>query len=289
MGELLVNLLGQGWCREQLAAAANPPHPIHEWYRATMEWQQQNADDNNRVRARMSGPARAWFMLAYDVWILQHYFLLAPLLDRLRDPWEFQGARYELTTYALFVRAGFQLQRDPETDNRAGKHVEFFATRADTGERVAVEAKSRRRPGVLGFTAAGHEINANPAPNVIGLLRDALGKRPNMPYVICIETNLPPTADDAQERERRARVEAEVEAVVMEYLNNSEPFPATLVMLTNYAHHYGLPNAPDPGGDHGLIEPARVAHPFVHVSTEKQLIAAMDAYGNLPNSWDDFG
>jgi hypothetical protein len=33
--------------------------------------------------ARLSGPVKAWFQLAYDVWILSHHQLLWPLIGRL--------------------------------------------------------------------------------------------------------------------------------------------------------------------------------------------------------------
>jgi hypothetical protein len=114
MARLLVETLGESWFGRQLETAADPtrtPHPIISWYRDTMAWQSRHADTEGHVRGFVSGPARAWFLLAYDVWVLSHHALLQPLVPRLRDIRYFQGRRYELDTYALFVRGGFVRER----------------------------------------------------------------------------------------------------------------------------------------------------------------------------------
>jgi hypothetical protein len=287
MGQLLVNTLGQEWCAQQLARTDGTPHPIIEWYRDAMDWQQRHVVEDNRVRGILNGPAKAWFLLAFDMWVLQHHALLAPLLRRLRNPREFHGARYELTNYALFLRAGFDVERDPETDNRVG-HVEFFATQRQTRERVEVEAKCRYRPGVLGFPAAGYNPTLNPQPNVTGVLRAALRKSTTGPYVVCIELNLPPTQSAEETQARFKAAQTEIDHLTQEYANNDEAFPITVVVLTNYPHHYGLPDAKDPPTDQVVIAPYRAEHPFAHQDTTDRLIAALDAYGYLPQSWDDF-
>jgi len=71
---------------------------------------------------------------------------------------------------------------DEETDTR-GKHVEFFARHRTTGEQVAVEAKRRHRPGVLGYPRAGYKADSDPEPHITGLLRTALAQRRPMPYM----------------------------------------------------------------------------------------------------------
>jgi hypothetical protein len=61
-----------------------------------------------------------------------------------------------------------------------------------------------------------------------------------------------------------------------------------VVVVTNYAHHYGEPDEPDPGGYQTVIEVRDPAHPFTHPATTRQIIDALSAYGNLPRSWEDF-
>lgn len=154
MAALLVDALGPRWFEEELAKVnSQAEHPIISWYRSTMEWQQRNADDTGLVSATMTGPVKAWFQLAYDVWLLSHHQLLTPLIARLRNRNEFQGTRYELTTYALFVRAGFKIEPEDERNSNEN-HVEFFAQHPRATERIAVEAKSRRRRITLALAEA---------------------------------------------------------------------------------------------------------------------------------------
>ena len=69
------------------------------------------------------------------------------LIKRLKDFHKFQGARYEILVAAVFTRAGFDIEWIDDT-KASGKHPEFIATHKRTGRKIAVEAKSRRRPGI---------------------------------------------------------------------------------------------------------------------------------------------
>lgn len=59
---------------------------------------------------------------------------------------EFQGARYEIAIAAAFVKCDFQIEW---IEDKSAKHPEFIARNPRKREEVAVETKSRRRPGVL--------------------------------------------------------------------------------------------------------------------------------------------
>ena len=73
------------------------------------------------------------------------------------------------------------------------KHPEFVARNRQTGEEVAVETKSRRRPGVL------NQPGTVPPPENMGadvdrLYREALGQdMGNHPFAIFLDVNLPPS------------------------------------------------------------------------------------------------
>ena len=284
MAQLLVVTLGKEWFAKALESTPN--HPIISFYRDAMAWQDRHADPvTNRVTGRPSGPVSAWFLLAYDVWVLQHNQLLVPLLDRLRDPDQFQGARYELTVFAIFVRAGFKIDANDTTDGN-GRHVEFTASHMGLGERVAVEAKSKHRPGILGFASAGHS-RAEQKTNISGLLRTALAQARRMPYVICVETNLAPSLDEAVTQRRWDAAHEEIELIESEYRSNNEPFPANLVVVTNYPHHYGGPLDTDTPTDYVVIGVRRPAFPFLNPETTAEIGAALDQYGNLPLEWSD--
>ena len=62
----------------------------------------------------------------------------------------------------------------------ARKHPEFIATHTVTKEIVAVEAKSRHRPGVLGFGQGDTGKSDFVRAGLTGLLRSALQKRPQL-------------------------------------------------------------------------------------------------------------
>jgi hypothetical protein len=237
--------------------------------------------------ANINGPALAWFLLGYDVWVLSHYRLIEPLLERLRDPKSFQGARYEMTAYAHFVRAGFSLKPEDETDNSA-RHVEFIAEHGQSGERVAVEAKSRHRPGVLGSPTAGFDFSAAPRPSIERLLRDAIAKKPGIPYVVFLDLNLPPSTSAEQSEERMQAAMTEVANVICEYQNGGEKFPVTAVMLTNYAHYYGSIAEIFPAHDHMQVGIPMTTHPFRDASTLETIAGAMRSYGRLPETWAEF-
>jgi hypothetical protein len=282
--ELLLKALGQKWFGRQLKRPANKLHPVISWYLTTRDWMEKYADTGGKVQSVLPGPAKAWFLLAWDVWVLQHHFLLEKLLPRLRNRREFQGARYELTAYALFIRGGFTPKPEDEKDS-SKHHVEFIATHGKTGEQVAVEAKIRHRPGVLGFP--GTPSSSDTGPGITDRLRDALRKRPGVPYVICIDLNLPPAVDAATARRTLDAAHGEVEAQSWERARNDRPFPATMVIITNYAHHYGDPNEPDPNFYQSAVRIGRPAHPFTKPETADQIVAALQAYGNLPQKWED--
>jgi hypothetical protein len=287
MGILLVQTLGYDWCEETFNRPGSPLHPIAEWYRVLMAWQQTNADSEGRLKGKLRGPVMAWFMLAYDVWVLSHYQPLTPLMDRLKDPNQFQGARYELSTYGLFVRGGFTLHPENEKD-KLSDHFEFTATHNASGERVAVECKSRHRRGVLGFTDNGvSKLQANPQPGIRRMLRKALDKSTHdTPYIVCIDLNLPPS--DAQTGKKILEsATREVRGLSMAYRKRGQKFPATMVLLTNHPHHYGSLDELD-AADHAVIRITDAAHPFVGVGVSKQVLKGLESYGNLPQSWDDF-
>jgi hypothetical protein len=110
------------------------------------------------------------------------------LVDRLRDHAEFQGARYECAIAAAFIRCGFSIA----WASGPGPKCEFVATQRLTGESIAVEVKSRRRPGT--FNQAGEVPDrASLKFDVEHLYKRALKQCPNdKPFGIFIDVNLPP-------------------------------------------------------------------------------------------------
>jgi hypothetical protein len=107
---------------------------------------------------------------------------------------------------------------------------------------VAVEAKSRHRPGVLG--QPGTIDTATPA-KMRHLLLEALGKRPAMPFVIFLDLNLPPAIPP--------RPPGGVPFWIDEWeqtLHSIRPEDwqlFTLVVCSNFPYHYGSSDQRTPG------------------------------------------
>jgi hypothetical protein len=75
------------------------------------------------------------------------------------------------------LRAGFTIEREDEHDP-ATRHAEFTATHKAIGEKFSIEAKSKHRPGVLGF--AGIAQPDEKLSLAFGrLINDAAAKKPS--------------------------------------------------------------------------------------------------------------
>lgn len=187
--DLLRHELGQDWNSEQLERPPEERHPLHQWEN---HWREARAGqvpevervevDEGRFEAKPTGDLLALITLAYDVYSLKHSAALSDdVMGRLKNDDQFQGARYELAVGAVFLRAGYELTWLTETDR---KLPEFIAKHRQTGTEIAVEAKSRHRPGILGRegeTPSHTELKAD----VGRLLRNALQKETDgRPFVV---------------------------------------------------------------------------------------------------------
>jgi hypothetical protein len=148
--------------------------------------------------------------------------------ERLGDMHEYQGARYEILVASLFARCGFQIGF---IDDATKRNPEFIASKGS--EKIAVEAKSRHRAGVL------HERGAfvDDAPAEIKrLYENAVGQSPGgMPFVVFIDVNLPlsPEVPINQKDWVREAMQA------FEYRRQEERIdPDTALILTNFGWHF---------------------------------------------------
>jgi hypothetical protein len=191
---LLLWTLGKNWFDEQMLKPAGDRHIVLRWRHERNEllerYRDPAAPPNQPVRAPLTGNMKALAVLADDIYQLQHA-LKTPrkIIERLRNMREFQGARYEILVASLFARCGFDIEF---VDAGGKKNPEFIATKAD--ERVAVEAKSRHRPGVL-HERGEYVAEAEPTQaRIRGLFQEALEQNPGgVPFVVFIDVNLPLT------------------------------------------------------------------------------------------------
>jgi hypothetical protein len=183
-----------------------------------------------------TGPLLAYLTFAYDLYIVDHNARLdVRLLERLKLKDQFQGARHELFAEATCLRAGFQIEREDESD-RSSRHAEFTATHKATGMKISVEAKSKHRPGVLG-RAGTREPEDSLSLRFGKFLNDAVAKNAPNPLVVFMDVNMPfqsafrllsqrpphPMIIQAQDRLRK------------EYGGKD---PINLLLFTNHPQHY---------------------------------------------------
>lgn len=247
--------LGAEWGNAELAKPLEERHPVLQWYEAMCELQRRSreaagVEKGEVFSSELDGPSRAYMLLAYELYVLSdNMVLLESLLKRLRDPAQFQGARYEVFVCATMVRAGFKIEHEDETDS-GQKHTEFVAIHKATGARVAVEAKSRHRRGVLG---AKHGRKLDPPESfrvgIRDLFRSAVAKSPGIPYFIFIDGNMPPevavpTTSAAWIAEVRETALAEGVTTASGDAAPQSAFNALFV--TNTPDHYVGPGAPPP-------------------------------------------
>jgi hypothetical protein len=176
LGDYIKIAIGPAWGNAEIAKPPEQRHPMIVWYQALCRHQRAFVDQAGTLLHGMpeTGAAAAYLHLAYDLYALDHNAeLQASLLSRLRNHERFTGARYEVQVAADFIRAGFDIGFEDESDGST-THCEFTATDRKTGKRFSVEAK--RREGYR--------------PRIGRLFNDALSKRANHPRVIFIDLNM---------------------------------------------------------------------------------------------------
>lgn len=191
---LLLWTLGKPWFDAEMLKPPDERHVILKWRAERNDivnkYRKPNADPNEPVSVPLTGNVKALQVLADDVYQLEHA-LQTPkkITQRLGNMREFQGARYEILVASLLARCGFDIEF---VDDTAKKNPEFFATKA--GERIAVEAKSRHRPGVLHQSGQPLAEPATGRARIRGLFQEALQQNPGgIPFLVFIDVNLPLT------------------------------------------------------------------------------------------------
>ena len=232
----LAIVLGQEWGKAELEKPYDEMHPVIQWYSARSAYMRtQVPDEKGLIAVPARGPALAILQLAYDLYTIHHNAELRDeLLRRIRLRDSFQGACYEAFATATFVRAGFDITFEDERDP-SSKHPEFVATHRSTGQKLALEAKSKHRAGILGHRGSNKQIDPL-APDVRRLLNKALQKAPDHPYVVFIDLNLP--SDSRPTNEQVWYPELERLAYRLAECQDGKPAAFAQLVFTNFPHPY---------------------------------------------------
>ncbi|MDE1465777.1 hypothetical protein [Spartinivicinus poritis] len=280
--DYLIKKLTPEWGNSELQKPEKDKHQIISLYQKLCLWQEKQPKDSDGIyKAYSTGTVASYYQLAYDIYALEHHMKLQKeVIARLKLKNNYQGARYELTVAATFIRAGFTIEYEDETDNSI-KHPEFIATHKKTGIVVSVEAKSRHRPGIQGHLG---EPKVVVKANIKRILHNALSKPTNYPYLIFIDLNMQPIRGNI--------FKSDVFTEILKTLEKKEDspeyqdgFPATACIFTNYPHHYADDEELDPEKSWLTITTKNPKFPFPNIDIIHSINTALKQYGYIPNEF----
>ncbi len=206
---------------------ANPPGKNQEFQQVTENLQTFVA----------TGNMQSIISLAFDVYLLTHKgYMPAEWMRRLSDRHEYQGVRYEIAVASLFVRMGCSLEFYP-LEKPKRRRAEFIAHHAETDVHVAVEAKSRQRPGII-HAEGEPDLRKSMLGDVQPLFNKALKKETDdLPFLIFIDVNAPTSVDKkAIETQWFKDVQKMFESYDEPTAENPQSHNA--LITTNYSFHY---------------------------------------------------
>jgi hypothetical protein len=282
----VTNTFGREWFDAEVAKPRGTRHPVFEArYRAMSYMNAQPRDAQGVYKATMTGPMLGYFTFAYDLFTVQDNGRLdARLIERLKNCDQFQGARHELFAEATCLRAGFSIEHEDESDGST-RHAEFTANHKATGQQVSVEAKSKHRPGVLGFPGAP-QAEGEHNLNVGQLLNDAVRKNTLHPLVVFFDLNLPwssasrlldmgipphPLIHGTLDRMRK---------------RHSGRDPINLLVVTNHPEHYSADEEAAPSPQLLSIQTQLPARPVAWPMALMDIHQAANVYGRIPQFFD---
>ena len=245
----LFGLLGKEWGAAELAKPPEERHRILRWFdQATEDARRTGTKMGEVYTAPMSGAVRAFTNLAYNIYLIAHDTeedgdaIVKRYVARLKSTRsdDFAGALFETYAAAAFLKAGFTLAFENESDGSVS-HVEFVALYPKTGKRFSVEVKARERgPGAAGAA----DVDDVKRLRVANKLNKALGKKAAHERVVMIEINVPEVVTSYEGWPAAAM--AQIRHNERSDFPGGEKKPSAYVFVTNHAFHNNL-DAPDAG------------------------------------------
>lgn len=281
-------VLGKEWWDEQLVATQK--HFLFSCFEKYDSWRIKNATEAQKAdeqtwSAIPDGWVQTLVSLAFDVCTLEHTQKLPDhLVKRLKNRGEYQGAHYEIAVAAIFARLGCSIEFLDDT-KISTPHCEFVATHQQTGVSIAVEAKSRQRPGVKHMEGSAEQEQLLRG-DVKRLLNKALTQNPkDKSFIAFIDVNAPLTPS----------VSMEEKPWYKDIRNILDPTPAptpenpaeyTALFFTNFSPHYNGENQSDPN-EYLTVIPKYAAYPLPNTIFGDMLMKAVQNYGFVPNLVED--
>jgi SEC-C motif len=249
-----LDTLGRGWLKAQAALPPEQQHIVLRWHDSAMQNLSQEGKRVGEVQpAPMTGAARAFLNLAYNIYLIAHHGadpdIVASYIARLKSARsdDVTGAIFETYAAAAFLKAGFSIEYEKER-GVAKSHVEFVATNLKSRAKFSVEVKARERSAAAA-AEADPEVDDVKRLRVGNKLNKALGKEAKHTRVILIEINIPDVLDPSVDHRRDMTgwpVEALEQIRYQEKVlfRSGQEKPSAYVIVTNHAFHNNL-DAPD--------------------------------------------
>jgi hypothetical protein len=232
------SVIDQDWFRAEVEKPVKDRHPLMQWFQVLEDLGTWREHPRGELRKVSSPPAlvSALLSLCYELYLVDNYGLLKPqLLERLKRPEHFQGARYEIYAASAFLRAGFDVELEDE-DDRSTSHCEFNVTHRASGRKYSVEAKSRQRTGYLGYAGTRMPLEDIEA-KCNDLIVKALRKRAAYDRIVFIDINVPPGESSSFDSDWLKNVVQQVERLEKNPPQGG-PLPSAIVFFTNFPHHF---------------------------------------------------
>lgn len=229
LNDYIKTVLGLEWGKNELIKPFKDRHPVLQWYQYYCELQQKNKLETGEIKsAPHIGASIAYFGLANNLYLLQHnQGIQSKLIARvkLNDPGNFYGALYETYVAAYFIKAGFTLDFENESDGDTS-HCEFTATSKETERKFSIEAKiiSPHKKG---------------KPRVVPQLNKALKKRANYERIVFIDIGKPANNFD-ESKHWLIQAQEEIRKLEESSQFNGVDLPPAYVIMTNNSFWYDL-------------------------------------------------
>ena len=246
LSEFAVKTLGEEWFQGERSKPRAEQNPIVAWYEMAGEaWNAAGAGEEGVRTVEATGAMKAFFGLAYDLYLSAHNAELPELLiKRLksRSTEIVEGAVYEAYVIGCFARAGFSVEMEDEADSST-THCELNATHTATGKTFAVEAKAVR-------STASRAGASEQRARIRHQLYNALKKETQHTRIVFIELSRTFRLVDGQAEWRTdvASCIEEAEAAGTDPITiNGGPAPSAYVFVTNRSFVHELEGPATPG------------------------------------------
>ena len=222
LAHFVVDVIGLEWFHAEDKKPEAEQHPLFRLHmQAATQLKAQQVGGGQVKQAASTGAIESYYRFAYHLYLVSHNGGLPDaLLARLKKG-TFRGPAHELYVAATFVRAGFTVEFEDESDSTRS-HCEYTVTHIKTGQKFSVEAKARGVPSKL----------------VKSLLPEALLKRADHTRLIWFAIDWPAADADAGKaaifetlKELRAR-----EGMVLD----GKPAPPAYVIVSNSPFEHAL-------------------------------------------------